>query len=316
MLNIRKIIMRPVAVMLSAVMLVGSSFVSGNNIDSATEATGITYIKHYYNSNKPDEEYTLEPIEYSTDFAMPRWIDSTDNRPNANPVPSGIVSITDGRSGGTAFIVGAHEVMTAAHCVYSASMRDFYDNDDAALMISKNQPFSEGISLTEIACHIPKQYKNYADNKLSSQRICRPTDYAIITVKEDLTDYGILNLGMTTQDVVKYTPIHAYGYSYASSKPYLKVSDGTISEASDKGYLISDDCYITYGTSGGPVVTKCKINGTEYWEVIGIVSAMSYNTLEHLVKDWYGIYNRVDNETLQFLHQNDNLYEEEFIWQE
>ena len=44
MLNIRKSIMRPAAVMLSAVMLVGSSFVSGNNIDSATETEGTTYI--------------------------------------------------------------------------------------------------------------------------------------------------------------------------------------------------------------------------------------------------------------------------------
>ena len=315
MLNIRKSIMRPAAVMLSAVMLVGSSFVSGNNIDSATETEGTTYIKHYYNSNKPDEEYTLEPIEYSTSFAMPRWIGDDDHRPNANPVPSGIVKL--GNSG-TAFIVGEHEIMTAAHCVYNASEHDFHDNNHISLMISENQPFSNGIALTEIACHIPKQYKSEIDNNNKFSRSTYPYDYAIITVKEDLSDYGIFNLGMTTQNVVDHTPIHTYGYSFASAKPFLKVSDGIISEANDQGYLISEDCYITDGTSGGPLVTKCKINGTEYWEAIGIVSAKDfYPTFDpSFIQHYIAVYNRVDNETLQFLNRNDYLYEEEFIWQE
>ena len=305
MLNIRKSIMRPAAVMLSAVMLVGSSFISENNIDSATETEGTTYIKHYYNSNKPDEEYTLEPIEYSTGFAMPRWVDPIDHRPNANPVPSGIVNLGNV---GTAFIVGEHEIMTAAHCVYVASINDF--SDDPNLMISQNQPFSNPVYLTELACHIPKDYTN--------NQTCI-YDYAIITVKEDLTDYGIFDLGVTTPNIVGHTPIHTYGYSnpYTEYPQRLKVSDGTICRKEINGNLVSDDCYVTSGTSGGPVVTKCKINDVEYWEVIGIASGvLEYRDANNVVYKYESYINEVDNETLQFLNRNDYLYEEEFIWQE
>ena len=298
MFNIRKFIMRPAAVMLSAVMLVGSSFVSGNNIDSATETEGTTYIKHYYNSNKPDEEYTLEPLEYSTGFKSSRAIIVDDPRPTIDP-PKSMVSISakvsDTKiSSGTAFIIDNNTVMTAAHCLYGEN--GFFDIE--SLRITANN-----VTLSPISCHILKEFKTLSDNStnpgvLNGNQI--HADYAIITVEEDLYDYEMLGLGLTTSKIINNTPVHVMGYNYNShSNPQLKLSDGKVKSISNFDY-INTDCFVYSGTSGGPLYTKCIINGSAYISVIGVCSGNGSNYYDSFFAE-------ITNEVLQFAYRNSHL---------
>ena len=298
MLNIRKSIMRPAAVMLSAVMLVGSSFVSENNIDSATETEGTTYIKHYYNSNKPDEEYTLEPIEYSTEFTLSRSIIVGDPRPTIDP-PQSMVSISakisdTKASNGTAFIIDNNTVMTAAHCLYGKN--GFFDIE--SLKITANN-----VSLSPISCHILKEFKTISDNStnpgaLDGKQI--HADYAIITVEEDLWDYEMLGLGLTTSKIINNTPVHVMGYNHSFySNPQLKLSDGKVKSVSNLNY-INTDCFVINGTSGGPLYTKCIINGNAYISVIGVCSGYGSNCYDSFFAE-------ITNEVLQFAYRNSHL---------
>ncbi len=300
MLNIRKIIMRPAAVMLSTVMLVGSSFVSENNIDSATETEGTTYIKHYYNSNKPDEEYTLEPIEYSTEFTLSRSIIVGDPRPTIDP-PQSMVAISisnnNGSFSGTGFIIGGNQIMTAAHAVYDADNSSFFNMN--SIKITANN-----VSLTATACHILKDYKTNADYTVTNSGKFFLTsgyvysDLAIITVEEDLYDYEILDLGLANNNIVSNdTPVHVMGYNFNFIQPNLKLSDGLVKDVSPLNY-ITTNCYTIGGTSGGPLFTKCIINGIPYVEVIGICSSKINDT---------SYFAKVTNEVLQFAYRNSHL---------
>lgn len=163
-------------------IFIASLLFCGNNNIVAKADSGTEYYKYNLVTAKTTT-YTL-PIIYSympTYYNMNTSYLDDDPRENAsleqavvllNPSSNGIANI------GTGFIIGDHEIMTAAHCVYDNGK--FVDN--VTIKLPTNNPADEGsyISLTATNLHVPKLYTN---NVIGN-------DYAIITVEENLSDYG------------------------------------------------------------------------------------------------------------------------------
>ncbi len=272
MFSLRKVFMKPAAILLSAVMLVGGSLVSSyDHTDAASNS--ITYIKHYYNSTKPDEEYSIDLVDIYTN--VPRAVNDvfpSDPRPNADPNTSMVYleDWTPASQGyincGSAFIVDKHTIITSRHNIYSNGNFP----TDLRMYIAKSNPASNEdlISLTPTAIHVPVTPAGKTDSNY---------DYAIVTVEENLKPYGYFSLGLASQDAPSYNvPVHSLGYLFPTvtgTPPILKKSDGHLNSW-DNG-LIRTDSYIAPGTSGGPLYTECKINGESYITAIGIAGAIS-----------------------------------------
>ncbi len=301
MFSLRKVFMKPAAILLSAVMLVGGSLVSSyDHTDAASNS--ITYIKHYYNSTKPDEEYSLTKVDlypYAVNALSEAGINSTDPRPDATS-GEGIVNIADCATG---FIIGKHEIMTAGHMAYYAVGHQF--SDIQHIYVSGTNAADHSIDLTPVSCHISKDYKTIADKIASSsstpEKAC--CDFAIIVVEEDLTEYGILPLGIANSDAISNeTYLHTLGYLFEGNKP-LKYGSGYLTFYQNIGdfyYLKSDNMYTYGGTSGGPLYSSCKINGEVFTTVIGIASAGRHEISR-------STYAGVTSDTLKFAYDNDYL---------
>lgn len=150
---------------------------------------------------------------------------------------------------GTGFIIGEHEIMTAAHIIYSKEDRF---NDFVKIKVPNSDGSTENsIGINVISAHVPSEYIN---NKFDEY------DYAILTVSEDLSQYGCYLLGMVTDSIMqKNVPIHSLGY-YINT---LKISHGTITE-SNNDLLCNFNVYTYEGSSGGPfyVESSFGIQGT------------------------------------------------------
>lgn len=236
----------------AAVFLVMCFTLVMSGYDSMTSigATGGTdYVKYTY-ATGTQETYNLPeiPVDQNITAMTARAMsDYVDPRPNAdldtavvalkfdtyNPVDNVII-----RRMGTGFIIGDHEIMTAAHCAYSFS-------DSATVTIPNANPYtSEAVTLNVVAAHVPQAYIN---NSLYID------DYAILTVSEDLSQYGSFLLGMGTNELQnKNVPIHCLGYLGNN----LKISNVTNNEISiyEQGYKF--ELYAFNQTSGGPIYTE------------------------------------------------------------
>lgn len=148
---------------------------------------------------------------------------------------------------GTGFIIGDHEIMTAAHCVYDKNdgfndyvKISFPDNDGSVANSSK---------INVVSAHVPQDYINLINNPTGQGS--QDLDYAILTVDEDLSQYGYYLLGMGTDSIKqKNVPIHSLGY-YGDT---LKISHGTVNGIGELSYNF--DLYSYYGSSGGPIYTE------------------------------------------------------------
>lgn len=301
MFSLRKVFMKPAAVLLSAVMLVGGSFVSSSYDHTDAESNSITYIKHYYNSTKPDEEYSLTKVDrypYAVNALNEAGIYSNDPRPNATS-GEGIVNIADCATG---FIIGKHEIMTASHVVYYAEGHQF--SDIQHIYVSGTNAADHSIDLTPVSCHITKEFKTQIDNEPNvADEPKSSCDFAIIVVEEDLTNYGILPLGIANSDSISNkTSVHTLGY-YFRGENVLKHERGNLvlsKNFSDFYYLESENMYTFMGSSGGPIYFACKINGETYVTVIGVTS------LCWLYTERSG-YAGVTSDILKFAYDNDYL---------
>lgn len=204
---------------------------------------------------------------------------------------------------GTGFVVGEHVIATAAHVI-----RDSYI-DNILLFEGSADDY---IQLTPVEYHLPKKYyEEYQkwetsedDAKKEAERESRCRDYALITVKEDLSDYMCFNLGVATDAAIEnnmevtvtgfpstvYTP-----FNFVNDKKTNNMYTGTgilldmseymsnyleeykqTSYIEDFKYIKNKDlifCYDTYasaGNSGGPVYATESYDGNVYYTVVGI----------------------------------------------
>lgn len=105
----------------------------------------------------------------------------------------------------TGFIVGDHTIATAAHCLYGGNDKiDFFKNYTIETY-DRTGAAVNGKTLTVSEVHIPEEYTTTFDTKY---------DYALLTVKEDLSEYAHFEIGNSynmTASEAGAIPIHVTG---------------------------------------------------------------------------------------------------------
>lgn len=159
------------------------------------------------------------------------------------------------QNGFTGFVVDSHTILTAAHCVsqrYDAAVPsssytiEFYDENG---VVNKN------ITATPVEYHVPYQFMyNYVNTDFDLNMY----DYALITVKEDLSDYICFNLGVARNNIRSKDPdVYVTGYSNTHLAPHPEFM-GLRTTAFGKlisvnSYNFSYNTDTTGGDSGAPI---------------------------------------------------------------
>lgn len=243
------------------------------NVDGSTTKFGIgtstatsspasisqKYVVFNYETGKEEKTYTLSlsQTEQVGSTASPDSIvDGKDDRIVQNGM-DGIVYLD---SGATGFIVGDHEIATAAHCVYKLANKSWKSKMKIHLP-DKYGIADTSTTLTPVSAHIPYEYKQTID--VGGYKY----DYALITVKEDLRQYSHFSLGIPynyTSATFKEYNIYVTGYPAE-----LQEDDGSNTTVSPKrlytgrgkikGFsnnLLRYNTDTSGGNSGSPVYVK------------------------------------------------------------
>ena len=268
--------------------------------------------------------YELKPVSnISTSSVSTCSIIGDDDRYLENGL-NGVVAL---ESGGTGFVVDKHTILTAAHCLCKSrnAILDCYKN--IKIDVYKDNCTIEK-SLTPVQYHIPSKFIDLDANLKDSENhpIYKYYDYALITVKEDLSDYvNDFNLGNVRSDIVtnnKVGPkVYATGFpclykgnlteqqkqNILKSYPNINIELAQGQKITGDGYLKTtsnklDDNYFKFtadtlpGNSGGPIYIID--NNTHTKTIIGIATQQ------------YGSYNagvRITTDILHFVYNNSNL---------
>lgn len=217
---------------------------------------------------------------------------------------SGVVKINTNLGAGTGFVVDAHTIATAAHCLISENATQariinkvtLYDNDGNVAM-----------EATPVEMHVPIKYANrtYYQN---INGYSKDDDYGLITIKEDLSAYACFNLGTPLEDFPDYSyaqNIYAFITGFpskvdgkdAEGKKYT--SYGKINEVSSNDIKFNIDA--TPGTSGAPVYIEERAGGKTYYTVIGIYVAYPDEG------EYDNVGKRMTAELIKFYKGNDQL---------
>lgn len=299
-----------------------NDYMLGNVNDSTITSENTTTLpavekRSYYvydaqtGTHKTTEDYTIDstsltniPTSSSNSISTCSIIGGKDERYYESGY-NGVVKIGSASSGtfsqiGTAFVVDAHTILTAAHCVYGKTKLQFqfYSN---ATTVSK--------TVNGVKCHIPAQYiANATVNNANHMKY----DYALVTVADDLSQYVNFNLGVMRNNATsKGHTLYNTGFgkisaSDTSDSRYNGVNTNLINGDKYTGYgsfystLTSTDYNFKFttdvlpGNSGGPVYV---VNGN-IKTAVGICTQQypSYNS---------GV--RITTDILNFVYNNKNL---------
>ena len=166
---------------------------------------------------------------------------------------------------GSGFVVGKHTIATAAHCVFETVNNNAYKFTEILLFDENGNP----TSFTPVESHVPSSYYNYTEYHSVD-------DYALITVKEDLTDYMSFGVGMLREEATnKHIEVSAVGFTQNAGNDAVShiecLTTGEVnSVTNDK--IIWHSAYISPGNSGGPLYVTETVAGQTYYTVVGINS--------------------------------------------
>ena len=191
---------------------------------------------------------------------MMRTIIGTDDRYMVNsPENNGIVRLSNGCTG---FIVGDHEIATNAHAVYYSEKDtwkeieyiDTYDNSGSIT----------NVRLTPIEAHFPSNFHIHKKKSNGDYKYNGNYDYALITVKENLSKHIHFDLGVSynlSQSNFANIPIYVTGCPQSTNtgagngSNHLFTGEGRILDRIDNSYKLSYNADTTPGNSGSPVYT-------------------------------------------------------------
>lgn len=184
---------------------------------------------------------------------------------------------------GTGFVVGKHTIATAASVVKGnriSSITLFDENNDS-------QEF------TPVEYHIPSDFGGSTNDA---------SNYALITVKEDLSAYISFNLGAITDKAANKLAVANVGFPFDDDKGINQgpnhtemLSTGNVKKISDD--IFTHDLDTSAGCDGSPVYVLEYLQGKEYDTVVGInIDSEESNTAI-----------RIDANILQFFNGNNNI---------
>lgn len=273
--------------------------------NSSSSSESRNYVKCTYENGIPTYNtttYTLTPSPFSlSDGTNSRVkIGENDMNPSYGPENSGLVYI----SGiGTGFIVGDHQIATAAHCVC---------NENSWYSLRINTCDSNGCitdnKLNVVEVHVPTEYIENEELDLVYRN--NMYDYALITVSDDLSDHVQFALGtaynVSAEDFAR-VPVYVTGYANELGLKHLYYAEGKIVDKDNSidrlnncTDIICYDIDTLDGDSGAPVYTITKINDQYVYTAIAVHHGgdSNYNC------NWGSM---ITNYQLQFYKNNSNM---------
>lgn len=268
--------------------LSGVGFCGGNTTYVYTpsgQSTSCLYRKHLYSTGygtSNDIVYNLSMTEtaFPTGMSSPDVVIGNDGRvPETSSIYTGIVRI-GGPTGGTGFVVGDHEIATAAHVVFNGNSWNTNSYFQFPVIGADGKVEVNTLTATKYyfkEAHIEQNYYTSQNDEI---------DYALITVNTDLSDCYHFSLGipydMYSASFVDYFDdynLYVTGYPGDLGSGYTRY----LFTAADKlytgtGYQSDLLCYTTDtsgGDSGAPVYIKETVSTgnkkySNYITVLGI----------------------------------------------
>lgn len=251
---------------------------SGFIPDSAASlTTSRTYMRYSYATNKQLTNYTLTPSTKAltaSSVSPMEVVGNEDSRYLATGAENnGIVKLSCSVGGSTGFIVGDHQIATAAHCVYDKD-NSKWGTSMKVTLYNTNGTIST-TTFTPVETHIPSLYKTSSDSTY---------DYALITVKENLSKYTHFDLGSSynvTASNFSTIPIYVTGCpgqvgSVDNSTPKRLYSAEGHVMYNDNTSILYYDVDATSGQSGSPVYTITRINNSG--TIVYVYTALSIHS--------------------------------------
>ena len=224
---------------------------------------------------------------------------------------SGVVKLMDDHNYlGTGFVVGDHVIATAAHCLYDYTGAMPNRVTEILLFDSNGKKV---MSATPVESHIPEAFINEVDKE---RDYVNESDYALITVKEDLRAYKNFSLGVPLKsfdDSHSVVTVTGFPATVEKNGKEEKVNNhithmmysgnGPIYNGDDK--LIRYTADTSGGNSGGPVYITESYNENTYYTVVGINVAHPKESSVDYKK--YNIGTRMTTDLIHFYNNNPNI---------
>lgn len=289
--------------------IAGTVILPNVNHDITVSNMGIRRYFAYNYATNDIESYSLT-VRSVTTFAS----GTEDEDDRVRDTDTSVVQITP--SGGTGFIVGDHVIATAAHCVYSHSTSDFVEDIE---IVVRGVPYGSGSAeidrFTAVETHVPATFIEATNTDVREMY-----DYALIYVEEDLSQYGIFDLGVPSDEFMSTeASVTLSGFpSETASNPSAQ-NQGLYKDTGvvlDIGELANDlldyqlitNAYASGGDSGGPIYMTTTIDDIEYRTVIGVftsVGNMDYDNDDAAEHVSYGT--RITSALLRFYCNNEYI---------
>ncbi len=219
---------------------------------------------------------------------------------------------------GTGFIIGSHLIATCAHVVYDRSNHKFFAQDQIYNIIIKDENSNTiktiSSNSSKMQFHVPLNYDN-----LTIPDAIDSYDYALIYVEEDLSQYGIFEIGVVTNDFLNnHCEITTSGFPAQINYGGTAVLGTRYKSVGNAEMYISDDYFLARklrfastncasgGNSGGPAYfTYNNYNGQEENVVMGIVTGGTMDQTAQRYTGTSGV--RITTNILHFFFNNNNI---------
>lgn len=271
-------------------------FLMNFSFDTNASNTSIKYSIYNAKTGSYIDEYTLNALEIDNNANTVSTYASTDDGRFIDWSKSGVVKImTQIGFRGTGFVVDSHTIATAAHVVFDSAQ---YHTIPITSIYLFDKNGNKTLEATPVECHVPSLYW------------CRDNlDYALITVKEDLSSYCCFDLGVVCDSIVnKNQNVKISGFPkyhnenivntdtvhnmYSGTAVITRVTDG----GTNRVYYQNVNTY--GGDSGSPVYIENNYYGEKYNTVVAI-----HTSSEGTNK--YGTC--ITTDILHFYHNNRNM---------